>query len=213
MATANRIIALTGILIFLAIALGGCLKSEIPETRYYLLSAVIEKPDQAQLTEASKALQIEIAALRLPQYLERPQIVTFSGENRLEFDEFHQWGGNLRKNMIRVLSQNLSKLLATPNIVISPHRPLKVPDFRIEIEVLHFEKTAGGKIRFTTRWNLSRGGKRNLLLTRVTRLVSNASIADNDYDHYVATMSAQLGEFSRIMGEEVLIHAGERPAP
>ena len=53
---------------------------------------------------------VVVASVRLPQYLERPQIVTRSGDNRLQLAEFDQWGGNLYQDMTRVLAQNLARL-------------------------------------------------------------------------------------------------------
>ncbi|MCP4044155.1 MAG: hypothetical protein GY731_19745, partial [Gammaproteobacteria bacterium] len=115
-----RIICL--IMVLVAGLLSGCITTDTPNTRFYVLNPL--EPDAGQVVGdgAKGTLAVEVASLRLPQYLERPQIVTRSGKNRLELAEYHQWGGNIRKNMVRVMAKNLSQILATPNIAISPHR-------------------------------------------------------------------------------------------
>jgi uncharacterized protein len=203
---------LIGVLLILIFAICSCVKTDAPAVRYYLLTPTIDAKDTHKIPNAGEPLQIEIASLRLPQYLERPQIVSRSSENRLEFAEFHQWGGNLRKNMIRVLAQNLSNLLATPNMVISPHRPLKSPDYRIEIEVMHFEKNSQGRIWFSTRWRLSRGAREEALAANMTDLISDANLKTKDFDHAVSTMSGLMGELSRIIGKAILNQAAGRSA-
>ena len=120
-------------LVFLLVGglLSSCVKSSTPVTRFYVLNPINSDTSLVSESERKGLLSVEVASLRLPQYLERPQIVTRSGGNRLELAEYHQWGGNLRKNMMRVIAKNLSQLLGTPNIAISPHRSPKPSDFHI----------------------------------------------------------------------------------
>ncbi len=107
----------------------GCMAATTPATRFYVLNPLDSGISLVSETDQKGSLSVEVASLRLPQYLERPQIITRSSGNRLERAEYHQWGGNLRKNMIRVLAKNLSQLLATPDIAISPIVPRPPPIF------------------------------------------------------------------------------------
>ena len=155
-------------------------------------------------TDPKEPLSLEVASLRLPQYLERPQIVTRSTGNRLELAEFHQWGGNLRKNMMRVLAKNLSQLLATPNVFLSPHQPRTPPDFRIDIEVMKFERDPDGKVRLSVQWILSRGQDRKPLITQMTDLTGQEEQTESDLETTVSSMSALMGELSVIISREIL---------
>ena len=74
-----------------------------PDTRFYILDPLPLTAPLVENADPENTMSIEIASLRLPQYLERPQIVTRDEGNRLKMAELHQWGGNLRKNMIRVI--------------------------------------------------------------------------------------------------------------
>ena len=197
-------IRLAGVFLLAGIIAGGCIATTTPTTRFYVLTPLGAGAGLDGQIERGTPLSLEVAALRLPQYLERPQIVTRSRENRLEFAEYDQWGGNLRKNMIRVLAQNLSQLLATPDIAIVPYRPPAPPDFRIEVEVMQFERDAGGRVRLSVQWRLSSGRSRDPLVTRMTVLVSPSLPAQADFEPTVAAMSDLVAELSQTIGRAIL---------
>jgi uncharacterized lipoprotein YmbA len=100
---------------------------------------------------------VVVAAVRLPEYLERPQLVTRSGDNRLRLEEFDQWGGNLAKDLTRVMAENLSLLLGSDAVLAAPHTQRTRPDYRVEIEVLRFERAGDARVHLTAKWWLQRG--------------------------------------------------------
>jgi len=191
--------------------LSGCITTSHPATRFYVLNPLDPGVSLVSKTDQTGSLSVEVASLHLPQYLERPQIVTRSSKNRLELAEYRQWGGNLRKNMMRVLAQNLSRLLATPHIAIYPYRPTISPDFRVELEVMHFERDSDGQVRLSAQWRLSSGKDRKPLTTRITDLASPVSHKGTDFEHTVSAMSKLFGELSQIIGSAILEHVHGRP--
>ncbi|MBW1707611.1 MAG: membrane integrity-associated transporter subunit PqiC [Deltaproteobacteria bacterium] len=202
------------IVLFLVLAgsfLCSCITTSHPATRFYVLNPLDPGVSLVSEIEQKGALSVEVASLRLPQYLERPQIVTRCSKNRLELSEYRQWGGNLRKNMMRVLARNLSRLLASPHIAIYPHRPTIPPDFRVELEVMQFERDPGGQVRLSAQWRLSSGKNRKPLTTRITDLASPVSLKGGDFEHTVAAMSKLFGELSQIIGSAILEHVHGRP--
>lgn len=184
--------------------LSGCTPNAPAPTRFYVLNPLDPGISLISRTDPNSTLSVEVASLRLPQYLERPQIVTRSGQNRLELAEYHQWGGNLRKNMMRVLAKNFSQLLGTPNVAISPYRPPIPPDFLVELEVMQFERDFHGQVRLSTQWRLSRGKGGMPLATRITDLDSPKLPAEPGFEKTVSAMSALMGELSQIIAGEIL---------
>ncbi|MBU0972664.1 MAG: PqiC family protein [Proteobacteria bacterium] len=194
--------------------LSGCLGvNPVTPTQFYVLNPMDHDPGFVEKTQASFPLSVEIASLHLPQYLEKPQIITRSHQNRLEIAEYHQWGGNLRKNMIRVLAQNMSQLLASPNISMAPFRPLPPPDFRINVEVMQFESDDRGRIHFSAQWRLSRGKDGKLLTTRMENLKSPVPDTLPDFDRIVFVMGELLGDFSHLIAREILDQSARPPSP
>ena len=201
-------IRLTLFFMLVGIFLPACFTTDTPDTRFYLLNPLDAESTLGAGSGKKGSLSVEVASLRLPQYLERPQIVTRSSNNRLKLAEFHQWGGNLRKNMMRVLAKNFSQLLATPHIAISPHRPPAPPNFRIELEVMQFERGPNRKVRLSAQWRLTQGKGQKPLVTRIIEL-NSSPISDDpelEYDHTVLAMGLVFGELSKIIGKEILRH-------
>lgn len=195
----------------LVIALSfGCGSSGNP-TRYYVLNPVLSGETLVGETPPTPALSVEIASLRLPQYLERPHVVTRHSGSRLDVAEFHQWGGSLRKDLTRVMAKNLSRLLATPLVFISPHAAHPPPDFRLEVEVIKFERDPDGKVRLSARWSLTGGRDRALLTAQIAELESPAVAPSPDLEPTVTAMGLIWGELSRTIAQWVWNHASVRP--
>jgi uncharacterized lipoprotein YmbA len=179
-------------------------------TRFYTLAAAA-KPSAPLQDPIHKPLAVEVVPFRVPQYLDRPQIVTRSGPHRLELAEFHQWGGNLRKNMTRVLVQNLSSLLGTTDVRISPSRTGGPPDARIELEVLQFERCEDMRVRLSVQWMLTLNADSALRTTRITTMESPPIADKGDYNATVSAMSDLLAELSSTVARAVLQQTAGRP--
>ena len=199
------------VLLIAGICLSGCLATTAPGTRFYVLSAVDADENLPLPGGLNRPLSVQILSLRLPQYLERPQIVTRTGGHRLVLGEFDQWGGNLKKNMIRVMAENLSRLLATAHVAMPPFRPPAPADFRLAVEVIRFEKGADGRVRLSAQWHLLDSADPQSAITQITELVSDPVPAGQSYDDTVSAMSRVLGELSRVIGRQIIAQA--RPGP
>ncbi|MBN2061666.1 MAG: membrane integrity-associated transporter subunit PqiC [Deltaproteobacteria bacterium] len=175
-------------------------------TRFYVLDPVSMEIPLVNMVNQGDHLSIEIMSLRLPRYLERPQIVTRDEENRIKLAEFHRWGGNLQKNIVRVLAKNLSFLLQTPDVSSYTRNPQSPPDFRIEMAVMKFEKDPDERVRLSAQWTLSRGKDNSLLTVKITDLESSILQPGSDMDKTVSAMNILIGDLSRIIGKEIIRH-------
>jgi len=185
-------------LFFIAI-LSGCIGGSSLAVRFYVLSPITDVETPA----ASKPLAVEISTMYLPQYLDRPHIVTRSGDNRLKILQGHQWGGNLRKDMVRTLAVNLSQLLGTPNVSIAPHRSSTLADYRVSIEILKFEKDTDEHVKLSAQWQITNGIERTVLLTEISTLSSELPVPKDDYDEMVGMMSQQFGELGKLIAQAI----------
>jgi len=161
--------------------LGGGSKNIV---HYYLVDPVAV--DAAEL-DAGNQLAIELIDLNIPQYLQRFQIVTRNGENRMRFSESHQWGENLRKNLLRTLAINLTTRLSTIDIGSPINRSASLPDYRVHVHIGQFERTSNGKVQLSASWQLS-DAEEESLGTHYASLHSDDQIKDGDYDQIVADM-------------------------
>lgn len=177
--------------------LSGCLTGKQPQTRFYVLDPMpASEPALAGATR-SPPLAVDIAALRLPQYLERPQIVTRAANNELKLAEYHQWGGNLAKNIMRISARNLARLLDTAQITIFSRRPPTAPDVRIEINVLQFERGPDARVVLSAQWRILAGREGSLKIARISELYSEPLPAKAPVDATVRAMSKLIAALDR----------------
>jgi uncharacterized lipoprotein YmbA len=198
-----RVCAAAWVLIVAAFALTGCVGKNDVQTRFYLLSP-LPASTPALLAAREHSFALDIAALRLPQYLQRPQIVTRTSDNQVRLAEYDQWGGNLAKNMMRVLAQNLSRLLVTPEITVFSRRPARATDLRVEIDVLQFERGPEGQVLLAAQWRLRHGTSGAPVITRISELNSPALDPKAGMETTIGAMSTVWAEFGRIIAEAIV---------
>ena len=61
---------------------------------------------------------VAVGPVAIPDYLDRPQILTRSGPSELQLAEFERWAGSLEKDVSRVLAENLSTLLEKDHVIV-----------------------------------------------------------------------------------------------
>ena len=163
---------------------------------------------------AGGGISVGIGPVVFPQFLDRPQLVTRDGTNRLDVDEYNRWGGAVQDDFLRVWGENLAHLLGTSRIVVFPSETRMPIDFRVTAEVVSFEGTPNREALLKVRWAVMDSYLERALAVRedVYRCpVSAASVpaptASTASDKYqsvaadseavVAAMSRCLGDFSR----------------
>ena len=189
-------------LIFLAILLSSCagVSSSAP-IRYYLID-----PEESLNTihKSSKPLRIEIISLHIPQYLDRFHIATRKSESRLEFSENHQWGENLRKNLLRTMSRNLSTLLSTIDIGTPLNRSSSPPDYRVKIHIEQFEQESNKKVKLVARWQLLGGPESKALGIFNANLQGQNTIEKNNFEQMVSVMRQLFGTLSQRVAKTII---------
>lgn len=89
---------------------------------------------------------IGIGPVKIPEYLNRPQIVTRSEGNEIFIEEYNRWAEPLKHSISRVLAQNLSRWLATDHVFVFPWTGMVKPDYRVTVNVFRFDGRAGGEV-------------------------------------------------------------------
>jgi uncharacterized lipoprotein YmbA len=194
---AQHLRAVATVIVCSALFLSACSTGKQTQTRFYVLDSMPASVSALDGATRDPPLAVNIAALRLPQYLARPQIVTRSASNELKLAEYHQWGGNLAKNMMRVTARNLARLLDTAQITIFSRRPPKAPDIRLEIDVLQFERGPDARVLLSAQWRLLATGDGTPKVARISDLYSEPLAADATIDKTVAAMSELMGRLNR----------------
>ena len=186
----------TALILTVLCALTACsiLKPQPDRSRFYVLTATIEAPGRPA---ADDEMILGIGPIKLPDYLERSQLVTRVGANQVVFSDFERWAEPLERNFGRVLRENLSRLLNTEKIISLPaFLPLAV-QYEVPLEVLHFESDDKGVVELSARWAIRNPTDRKALCMTESRITETASA--NKTEAVVATLSRAVGK----LGEEI----------
>ena len=190
------------VLLYVVCLLSGCIGGgAATPVRYYLVDPV-EYPSAS--LKVVRQLNLEIINLHIPQYLERFHIATRSNESRLEFSESNQWGENLRKNLLRTMARNMSRLLSTIDIGTPLNRSSSLPDYRVQIHIDQFEQGIDNKVKLVARWQLSGGSKSESLGVFSAELKSQETIEEKNFDQMVSAMRQLYGELSERVAETII---------
>ena len=189
------IVSLVGLLL-----LASC-GSSTPSRFYVLTPLTAGKP-----TPAPHGLAIGVGPVVIPQYLDRPQLVTRSSDNRLDVGETDQWGGRLSDNITRVLAENLSGLLQTDRISIYPWTDATAVGIQVTADIVEFERDAGGTVTLSAFWNITDVANAKILVTRRSTITKDVGAKGTDsYDATIAAMSSALADLSQEIADQIRV--------
>jgi uncharacterized lipoprotein YmbA len=197
----NRIFQETSLLVlFIVFLLAGCLSSAPPVEFYTLnsLSAMTQKADPA---DADQNIAIGIGPVEIPEILDRPQIVTRTGPNKLKMDEFHRWAGPLKAGFAQVLAENISLLLATNQVAVYPWEVDFKPHYRIALDIRYFEGQWGENVVLDVVWRVSDRESQKIQTVKTSVIKEPLSAAD--YEALVAAKSQAIAQLSREIAQEI----------
>jgi hypothetical protein len=184
----------TSISLFLVllIILTGC--GTTKSSRFYTLNSLKTQDTVQKTTSPDRDLSVGIGPVSIPDYLERPQIVSRTSQNELYIDEFNRWAGSLDSDISRVLSENLSSLLSEEHISVLTLERAAPVGYRIIVNVTRFDLMPDNTFLLKTQWSISgKDGKK--VLMRESYLSEH--IDGKDYGARVAAMSRAIEMLSR----------------
>jgi uncharacterized lipoprotein YmbA len=132
-------------------ALPACVSlKRTPEARFFVLRALAEPP--AAPEAASAPGLVGLHPVSLPDYLERPQLITWVASGELRLDEYLRWAEPLDAGLHRTLAANLEALLPETRVVRAPWPSSARLGVRVRVELQRFGPQAGGEALLEGRY-------------------------------------------------------------
>ena len=183
-------------IIFLSLALAGCLGGPSPPTNFYMLSPLSPSQAGTSAATADGRIRIGLATVVVPEYLNRNEIVFNLDNTVYQLAEFNQWAEPLNDNMTRVLAENLTNLLREDSIDVFLASDSSIPaDYRLEVDVLRLDGNLGSQAALVVQWALLEAEEDELILMRRSDYQEPA--ADNTYKGLVLAKSRTIETLSR----------------
>lgn len=142
-----------------ALAAGGCFSPRPDPSKFFVLAPVgaAANPIAPAGLTASSNPTIGIGPIKLPEYLDRDEVVTRVGPNRLELSDQDRWAEPLDNNFKQVLAQDLTQSLGTHSIAFYPWPGTTRVDYQVRIDVYRFETDFSANAQLVAHWQVLDG--------------------------------------------------------
>jgi uncharacterized protein len=105
-----------------------------------------------QRAPATSGPLIEIAPIRMPDYLDTGDMLTRSGTNELVASTSGRWGDRLSIGMRLALAEDLQALL--PDAIVAPNNPDGPAAVRLDMNVPDFDLTSDRTLTLVAQWTI-----------------------------------------------------------
>ncbi len=187
------------IIIMISLLLGCSTSSPTP--KYFTLSSLASSKAADISHSRSSAAVIGVGPVEIPDYLDKPQIVTRTATNELLLSEFNLWGGSLKADVMRVIIEDTSSFLGSEPVTIVAWRA-HVPGFyRIPIYFSRLDVIPDGTVSLNAKWGIvAKDGKtiETMQESSITKPVKG-----KEYNDIVNAMSDVLADFSKEIASAV----------
>ena len=180
-------------LIFLVL---GCAKSSKP-VEYYMLDASVGI-DNNQTLKGDEGPMIGLGPIRLPEYLDRFQMVVAVSENKYKLIDGHRWAEKLDQNISLALFKTLPSQLGTDRMIRYPWPQRSGVDFQVKIDILELNVDQDGQSQLVAQWSIK--SKDKTILNKRSTFTAQASTTD--IDKMVQAQSECLTQ----LGQEIVVN-------
>jgi len=154
MKTINFSSCLRSGVVCLALGLSGCLS--IPNSqspRFYALTSVNGDQVSKKINIAPNMI-IGIGPVKIPEYLDRPQIVTSTKEKTLQFAQFDRWGESLDLGVERLVREDMTAMLPSAKFTLYPWNPSLAVKYQVSIEVIQLDSEFDRDMFLAVQWTV-----------------------------------------------------------
>ncbi|SFB01301.1 hypothetical protein SAMN04515620_11269 [Collimonas sp. OK607] len=154
MTTTVSLSVLSAQLVLVTAMLAGCVS---PEPRYYTLSQrpIIAATAAPAAKQGQEPVLIEVSPVRVPDRLNRANLLLNRGDSRLKVMEQDRWSAPFPDELRDALSQHLQ---ASLNAVDIYHQGTSgnAPLYRVTVEVVRMDAELGGRADAIINWTVQR---------------------------------------------------------
>lgn len=184
----------------------GCASTE--PSRFYLLSSISDGSGSNKPSGAP-CVSLIVGPVRLPEYTNRPQIVTRSSQNELYRAQFDLWAEPLSDTFSRVFAENISRLICTKNVSLFLWNSSATVDYRVIIDVMKMDGTLGKEAVLEAWWTISSGRESKVLISKQSKIVE--PVKNQSYEAFVRALSSAVETLSRDIAQDISKLAKENP--
>ena len=146
----NAIKSLAG-LSLVAVLCAGC--GSAPKERFYTLAPATGTLP-ATATNPQPRITVAIGPVRVPDAVDRPQMVVREGPNRVEILEQQRWAGSLRSEIARALVAGVGERLPDAQVSAGDSQAARSAGYRVAVDVERFDATLNDSVGVQALWTV-----------------------------------------------------------
>jgi uncharacterized protein len=180
-------------------------------SKFYLLTPTADTAAPATAQTTSGNFTLGLGPIKLPPYLDRPEVVTRAAPNRLELSKEDRWGESVQNGFTRAIERDLAAQSGAAVIVFPWYNTVHI-DMQVQIDVYRFEADAQGTATLSAKWTILDSTGKNILYTVESNLTQPSKAGDNT--EAAAALSRDIGDLSgqiANMLQQLRTHQGARP--
>ena len=197
MPSKTALIALAAFVLFMISACGSS-----PPARYFALNPI----DAEYHQDPDDAVILGLGPLRIPDYLNRSQIVTRDLEAEMQVYEFSRWTEPLSIALPRIVATDIDNLLDQVVVIMYPYdaQVRSYVSYRLIGDINRFEADQSGLALLDVQWGIVDADGKMVVPVRRNRYQAQAAPGD-DLNNVVGAMNDALSQFSRDVASKIEI--------
>lgn len=180
-----------------ALVLAGC--AQQPDPQLYVMSPAAET---GKVFESGAEPVVASLRVRLPEYLDRREIVSRSGANELVVNKDDRWAEPLDESVPRVLAENLSAFMPGARVVVPSEVSGQDVPYEYQVSLDAYEPDGKGSVVMRGRWEL-RDERRNRIVAE-GRIDERRPVASGGAPEIVTALNENLNDASRQIAESTM---------
>jgi len=149
MTRSARTLVLAVVLAASALAATGCL-GRSPRIHHYVLGVEPLTPAEPGAPEVS----VLVGPVKLPAYLDRPELARLGAGGEVELDATHRWLGSFEENFLRATSLGVARRLGSNQVVTHPSKAPFPMEYVVRLHVDDLIAESDDAMRVRIRWAL-----------------------------------------------------------
>jgi len=169
-----------------------------PKERFYTLA-----PAPAAMPAAATAqprISVAIGPVKVPDAVDRPQMVVREGPNRVEILEQQRWAGTLRSEIARALVAGVGERLPDVQVSAGDSQAARSAGYRVAVDVERFDAVLNDSVSIQALWTLRQDSGAQVASGRFSGSEPTGSGA---YDAIAAAYGRTLAGMSEVIANAV----------
>ncbi len=186
----------------LALLLGGCsIGGKSKPANFYVLTGLPE--DTQPIAQAGNAT-VGIGQVKIPNFLDRPQIVTLVAANQIALSEFDRWGESFQAGVTRVLREDVAIYLGSNEVAAFPWLQPFPKDFVVHVVVLAFEAAPyRDEVLLRVMYRITDPKQTTTYLVKESQFSQPLTTGASDYAAIADAMSTAVAALAKEIAQEV----------